>query len=365
MPPRKGQPRTLPKATGAERRQRTRRSLPVAPAEPQTGPESWEHTVARLAQEPMDLHVKKYKEWKRNGSPHDTACRVCGATGNSDLNPSRLINCHTCRVAFHFICVPKGSEWATEEDLYCPICVKRGWDMSPPALSPPASPVPAPASIERSESVVPIESTVTAAVPRAVPNTGSTNGLKLPGPPPIPPAPQSASENASLSNSSERIPQSPAVTARPESMRLDEDNNPDAEAPQPKRQRTSRFVTLPSDVDASLGVIYRELESVASLKLQLQELQYRDRQSAQMIKLRDNSIAILRRDLEKYRTDDSELARLRDNAAQFDKMKKEMDELKRKNEILEAELRKSREETATAQSLVNDWKGKLAQLLNA
>lgn len=84
-----------------------------------------------------------------------------------------------------------------------------------------------------------------------------------------------------------------------------------------------------------------------------------------MIKLRDNSIAILRRDLEKYRADDSELARLRDSAARFDQVKREMDELKRKNEMLEAELRKSREETATAQSLVNDWKGKLAQLLNA
>jgi hypothetical protein len=203
---------------------------------------------------------------------------------------------------------------------------------------------------------VPIESAVTAAVPRAVPNTDSTNGLK---------PPQAASEAASLGNSPERISQSLAVTRRPESMRHDVDNNPDPEAPQPKRQRTSRFVTLPSDVDASLGVIYRELESVASLKLQIQELQYKDRQSAQMIKLRDNSIAILRRDLEKYRADDSELARLRDNAARFDEVKREMDELKRKNEMLETELRKSREETATAQSLVNDWKGKLAQLLNA
>ncbi|KAL4756435.1 uncharacterized protein BDW70DRAFT_166120 [Aspergillus foveolatus] len=356
MPSRKGQPRTLPKATGAERRQRTRRSLPVTPAEHQTEPETWERTVARIAQEPLDLHVKKYREWKRNGSPHDTACRVCGATGNSDLKPGRLINCHTCRVAFHFICVPDGSEWATREDLYCPICVKRGWDMSPPELSPPASPVPAPAPIERPEGVVPIEPAVTAAVLRAVSNTDSTNGLKQP---------QAASEDTSLGNSSERIPQSPAVTTRPETMRHDEDNNPDPEAPQPKRQRTSRFVTLPSDVDASLGVIYRELESVASLKLQIQELQYKDRQSAQMIKLRDNSIAILRRDLEKYRADDTELARLRDNAARFDKVKREVDELKRKNELLETELRKSREETATAQRLVNDWKGKLAQLLNA
>ncbi|KAL4740226.1 hypothetical protein BDV11DRAFT_214517 [Aspergillus similis] len=359
MPPRKGQPRALPKATGAERRQRTRRSLPVAPAEPQTEPETWERTVARLAHEPVDLHIKKYKEWKRNGSPHDTACRVCGATANSDLSPGRLLNCHTCRVAFHIICVPDGSEWATRDGIYCPICVKRGWDTSPPVLSSPASPVPAAVSTERSESIVPID-----AVPTAVPNPGSTNGSKPSRAPSIRPPPQAALEDASLGNSSERTPHSPAVATRPESMQHD-DNNPDAEGPHPKRQRTSRFVTLPSDVDASLGVIYRELESVASLRLQIQELQYKDRQSAQMIKLRDNSIAILRRDLERYRADDSELARLRDNAARFDKLKKEMDELKRKNEILEAELRNSREETTMAQGLVNDWKGKLAQLLNA
>ncbi|KAL4994273.1 hypothetical protein BDV10DRAFT_177235 [Aspergillus recurvatus] len=357
MPPRKGQPRTLPSASGAgsERRQRTRRSLPVAPENPQTEPETWERTVARVAAEPREVQIQKFKEWKRNGSPHDTICRVCLQTGS--IGPGPLHHCRTCRVAFHWSCKPVGIVWAAGEDPYCPICVERGWHLALPELTQPG---PSDyATPERPEGVT------SAAASGAVSNPRSTSDLEPPQVPFVPQPPQEASENAPLRNSSERTSHPPAVTTRPASPPDQEDNDPDAEAHRPKRQRTSRFVTLSSDVDASLGVIYRELESAASLKLQIEELQNKIRESAQMIKLRDNSIAILRRDLEKYRADDSELARLGEKAVRYDEVKKEMDELKRKNELLEVELRNSREETATAQGLVNDWKGKLAQLLNA
>ncbi|KAL4982981.1 hypothetical protein BDW68DRAFT_43541, partial [Aspergillus falconensis] len=357
MPPRKGQSRTLPNMSGGggERRQRTRRSLPVAPADPQTEPETRERTGARVEVEPKEVQIQKYKEWKRNGSPHDTICRVC--LQNASIGPGPLHHCRTCRVAFHWVCKPDGIVGAAGEGFYCPICVERAWHLALPEL--PHSSSPDYATPERSEGGA------SAAVPRAVSNPGSTNGLEPPQAPFIPQPPQEPSENVPLRNSSERTPHPPALNTRPTSLQHNEDDDPGIEAPRPKRQRTSRFVTLSSDVDASLGVIYRELESVASLKLQIEELQNRDRQSAQMIKLRDNSIAILRRDLEKYRADDSELARLRENAARYDEVKKEVDELKRKNEMLEAELRKSREDAATAQGLVDNWKGKLAQLLNA
>ena len=42
-------------------------------------------------------------------------------------------------------------------------------------------------------------------------------------------------------------------------------------SPRPKRQRKSRFATLSNEVDASLAVLYRELESVASLKAQIED----------------------------------------------------------------------------------------------
>ncbi|KAL6232400.1 hypothetical protein BDW75DRAFT_217818 [Aspergillus navahoensis] len=361
MPPRKGQPRNLPSATGGERRQRTRRSLLVAPANSQTKPETWERTVARVMAEPREVQAQKYQEWKRNGSPHDTICRVCHQ--NSSIGPGPLHNCRTCRVAFHWICKPDGIVWPVGEDPYCPICVERGWHLALPELTRPGSPDYA--TPKRSEDGARVETVVPGTASRGVSNPGSITDLEPARVPSISLPPEKASESAPLRNSPEPIPHSPAVAPRPASLQHNEDNDPDTEAPRPKRQRTSRFVTLSSDVDASLGVIYRELESVASLKLQIEELQNRNRQSAQMIKLRDNSIAILRRDLGKYRADDSELAQLREEAMRYDQVRKEMEELKKQNEVLVTELRKSREEAATAQGLVNDWKGKLAQLLNA
>ncbi|KAL4973583.1 hypothetical protein BDW66DRAFT_168482 [Aspergillus desertorum] len=360
MPPRRGQTRTLPNAVGGGRCQRTRRSLPVTPAYAHTEPETWERTVARVAEEPRELQIQKYMEWKRNGSPHDTICRICLQNGSIDLAP--LHHCRTCRVAFHRFCKPHGIVWATAEELYCPICVERGWHLAVPELAQPCSPDSATPDPPKGVTDGPA---VYATISMIVSNPGSTTGREPARAPSISQPPQEVSENARLRNDTEPIPPPSAVTTRPAGLQHNENNAPNAEGPRFKRQRTPRFVTLSSDVDASLGVIYRELESVASLKLQIEELQDRDRHSAQMVKLRDNSIAILQRDLEKYRADCSELARLKEKAEQYDQVKKEMDGLKGRNEMLVTELQKSREEAATAQGLVDDWKRKLAQLLNA
>jgi len=131
-----------------------------------------------------------------------------------------------------------------------------------------------------------------------------------------------------------------------------------------KRKRNSRFTTLSSDVDASLSILYRELESTASLKVQVEELQNRNLEFLQGIKIRDNNIAALRRDLQRRRSADEELERLKASAFSSDSLKQKVADLEAQNARLHAELQASREQTATAQELVNNWKGKLAQLLN-
>ncbi|KAJ5681890.1 uncharacterized protein N7477_001830 [Penicillium maclennaniae] len=134
-------------------------------------------------------------------------------------------------------------------------------------------------------------------------------------------------------------------------------------SPRPKRQRKSRFATLSSEVDASLAVLYRELESVASLKAQIEDLQIQNTQFLQIIKIRDNNMAVLRRDLDSRKAENEELLKLRANTSQHDTLKREMEDLKTRNAQLEADLQVSREQTAAAQELVNDWKGKLSQLI--
>ena len=142
-----------------------------------------------------------------------------------------------------------------------------------------------------------------------------------------------------------------------------ENNDRNTASPRPKRQRKSRFATLSSEVDASLAVLYRELESVASLKAQIEDLQIQNTQYLQTIKIRDNNMAVLRRDLDVRKAEYEELVRLRANTSQHDTLRKEMEDLKSRNAQLEADLQVSREQTAAAQELVNDWKGKLSQLI--
>jgi hypothetical protein len=136
------------------------------------------------------------------------------------------------------------------------------------------------------------------------------------------------------------------------------------ETPTQKRQRKSRFATLSNEVEGALSVLYRELESVTSLKLQIEELQSQKRQDTQLIKLRDNDIAIMRRDLEQRRSAVLELAQLRASMSQSGELKREVDELRVRNAVLEKELEESRAQTAAAREMVNTWKGKLSQLLN-
>lgn len=297
-----------------------------------------------------------------SGSLNEKICRVCQQPG--DLYP-----CHTCRPAFHAGCIPDGSLRDPQDHLFCALCVRRGWNVAPPALTPPPSPGPAPArqldatvvstAMEPATSAKSIPSLVT----RTLGPDAQRQFINV----------QQAQEIAG------NVP-SPNPTdyrslqPRPAAVDLVSQSNNDASSdlqhsdhntgtPRPKRQRKSRFATLSSEVDASLAVLYRELESVTFLKAQVEDLQIQNTQYVQSMKLRDNTLAVLRRDLDNQRAENEELARLRANTTLYDSLKKELEDLRSKNAQLEADLQVSRDQTAAAQELVNDWKGKLTQLI--
>jgi hypothetical protein len=141
-------------------------------------------------------------------------------------------------------------------------------------------------------------------------------------------------------------------------------SEPSTDTSTAKRQRKSRFATLSNEVEGALSVLYRELESVTSLKLQIEELQSQKRQDAQLIKLRDNDIAIMRRDLDQRRGAVLELAQLRASMSHSGDLKREVEELRTRNAVLGKQLEESRAQTAAAREMVNTWKGKLSQLLD-
>ncbi|PYI34963.1 hypothetical protein BP00DRAFT_389081 [Aspergillus indologenus CBS 114.80] len=304
---------------------------------------SWPDTLAALEREPIASQIQRHKQWKRDGSIHETYCRVCFREKN--LEP-----CLTCRLAFHTECLPTGWIRDTDHHMFCSVCVRRDWHISPPTLTPPASP--RLTGVETSDAA-PVAS------PALHHNTLSSTPLhhaeltqtKPPIISPLPehsitPQPKPASDTTIAST------QIPAP-------------HPDPSPPPTRRNRKSRYTNLPADVDASLNVLYRELESNASLRLENEDLREENLRCQQIIQIRDLSLTALRRELEYRRSSEKEMETLRTTAAQLESSRKEVQELRARNEALEAELERSRQEAAEAREMVSDWKAKLSTLLGS
>ncbi|KAE8160331.1 hypothetical protein BDV40DRAFT_302382 [Aspergillus tamarii] len=178
--------------------------------------------------------------------------------------------------------------------------------------------------------------------------------------------PQASSTHEQTINDRQAIPATnPAREISPDNDETNENGRTQSGVSQPpRRQRKSRYMSLPSEVDASLNVLYRELEANASLRLEIENLREENTRCMQTIQMRDLSPMALRRELEHRRLSEQELERLQANAAQLEIANKEIQELRAKTESLEAELQISRESAKEAKALVDDWKAKLSLLIN-
>ncbi|CAI7589168.1 unnamed protein product [Penicillium glandicola] len=295
---------------------------------------NWAVILANVAQQPYPSQIQKYKEWRRAGSNHDDYCCICHGS-------QRLKQCHTCKLAFHYECLPPGWASNSHDHLFCSICVERGWDKSPPILTPPTSPRPYRSQLHRASSHT---ATKTNSHPASVPHIlGVASSLEL--------------QQEGLQAQS--VPRENEPSAMDQNTIQDAGHSQPAvrtatDSPEPCQRRParrkSRYSTLPSAVDTSFAVLYRELESVASLRTQIEELRTQNTQYAQTIKIHEQTQVALRRDLEA----------LRETPAQSESVNKEISELRRRNAALEAELLASKEQAAAAKEL----KERLAQLLN-
>lgn len=255
----------------------------------------------------------------------------------------------------------------TYNQWICPACVRRRWHVSPPALTPPESPV-LPAARDNSIVRSTIAETDSAAPSvqhvAPSPNNETQRGASTPTH-----TSQRRSRNRQLSESTG------CDTQQNHAMSLEGNTSdhgvPGGQAPlnsqeisrSTQRNRKSRFATLSSEVDASLSILYRELEAGASLKLQIEHLQQENAKNLQIINIRDQNLIALRRELDRQRVSDEEISRLRESAAQLELLKREVETLREENTTLEAELTRSREQATSANQLLNDWKGKLAQFI--
>jgi len=264
------------------------------------------------------------------GSAHDNQCCICH-------KPELLEPCHTCRLAFHPECLPHGWARNSYNQLFCSICVARGWDRSPPVLTPPASPQPSQAQLPAVNVTAPPSQHLPSQTPAPESRPEGLGGI------PINQSPTHGAQVAELAGQNS--------TPTPGSHAANSDRIANTATPEPKRrQRKSRYSTLPSEVDLSLATIYRELESVASLRTEVEDLRNESAQQNQTIRIHEQNQIVMRRELEA----------LRANATNSESVNKELSELRKRNASLEAELQVSREQTAAAKEL----KERLAQLLN-
>lgn len=168
------------------------------------------------------------------------------------------------------------------------------------------------------------------------------------------------------SNDTQSIPALELTQATsPDNDVMNESSNTHLEVSQPtRRHRKSRYMSLPSEVDASLNVLYRELESTASLRLEAEKLRSENLRLLQTIKIRDLSLISLRRELEHQQFSNEEFETLRKAAAQLENSSKELQEYRAKTEELEVALQNSRAEATESKALLSEWKTKLSQLID-
>ncbi|CAI7628685.1 unnamed protein product [Penicillium crustosum] len=323
---------------------------------------NWALIVASVAEQPYPSQIQQYKEWRRAGSKREDYCCICHES-------DRLENCHTCKLAFHRECLPAGCARNSYDHLFCLICVRRGWDKAPPVLTPPASPQPAPAQIHDPPSHATNETNSNASPISHLLGPTSSLELQRGGIQTQPALGESQPSAVDRDTSHDVTYPGPAGPTATESLQptgrkrksrygtLPGDADASlalqtaTDSPQGNRRgRKSRYSTLPTTVDASLSVIYQELESIAMLRAEIEELRTQNTQYAQTIKIHEQTQVALRRNL----------STLRENATNSESTNKEINELRERNSALEAELLVSREQTAAAKEL----KERLAQLLN-
>ncbi|KAK5041485.1 hypothetical protein LTR13_002150 [Exophiala sideris] len=272
-----------------------------------------------------------------NGSGHEDTCFVC-------RKASGLVNCNTCRLAYHKTCLAADACTYEDQDRwYCPICVSRNWHIFPP--SPPASPLLAPATASTSASDV-VREPVYRRILRPPPTAHAET--RPPSRPPM------------LVPALSALPTSTALPSSP----LRSGGQPLGQATtQPRKGGRSRYSTLRPDVESAISTIYGELELSRSLSGDVARLQQDLEAARREIEVLRKELTVTRREAEMARYS----AEAYDQLWQENERYKERDQgrgsLQEKVEELTTELNAAKEAIVSKDAMLDEWKTKLKGLL--
>lgn len=254
------------------------------------------------------------------GAFHDERCYACHKAGG--------VNCATCRRSYHNHCDPNGTYKASDTSAwFCHVCIGRGWLASPPALTPPASPVQTPADISTAQNR------------KALPSSRKRS------------SPAASRQRKGRSKSPGERP-GPSTTASGVSH----------EPERPARARKSRYTTLPKDVDGALRILYTELEVAGESRQQVARLTDDVTRLKQELELAQKQLDLERQVSQSARALRQEVTRLTSEAAQQQANAEEVATLKREKQEMESELLATKAELTKMKQTLLDLKRSLSSL---
>ncbi|KAL7946946.1 hypothetical protein V8C42DRAFT_319230 [Trichoderma barbatum] len=309
--------------------------------------------------EPMSDAEKRYRAWRKNGSPHDVFCFIC-------KREMDLLDCYTCRRSFHQRCLEQPIDQLYHSDnFFCRVCVDRQWHEHLPPPSPPPSP-----PLERQR----------VALPSHRPNTLPSIEVRMPSTSAsISPAPTAPAQNpqASGPTSFTWLSQNQFTTplTRPGTI-----SSPRTSAPLsgvinlngpvrgivagPRGPR-SRFSTLSAEVDDAVSLLLRELEYLGDARQKISQLEDVIVRLQQDVRINENALILAQRNAASSNQRNSEGLKVEN-----ERLKKEMDDVNRllgeeksRSQFYKADADHWRLQAQTRQGELEEIRGKLKNLL--
>ena len=281
-------------------------------------------------------------------------------------------------------------ETQSRDNFHCPLCVERGWHIQPPPEILPLTPSPS-----REGSPVPSINEDTPR-PQSGPRDGQVQSLQKDRPSAsdvnqvvrdlnssgeilgnesqvtIQDQGQSTRSTSSDHNASlcaERsILRNSSVTARARLHHLHEnsdvlhsDNANESSTSRTSKKR-SRYQTMPDELDQAIATIYRELESVAKLRLEIKLLQGQVKAADQTRQITEGDLALERsRQKEALAQKDAEINSLKQ---QFSQITRNYDSLMKENCLLKQHAQEEESSTQAKLEEMQSLKARLRQWLD-
>ncbi|KAK1675695.1 hypothetical protein BDP55DRAFT_768359 [Colletotrichum godetiae] len=321
--------------------------------------------------------LERYKAWKEAGAQHDEFCFICRQTNG-------LTYCVTCKRSYHESCRPQESTHSVVKGnscFFCEVCVHRNWHKDPPFLMPEMRPLAASSSSPtHAETVNALGSTPSTKgkarqdVPdshqlrqdqeasgteasRATPSTAArkTRTIK---------ASHSAAREATIAGPSSSNTRIESITLPAAAPSRDEPRSGSSTVGRAPAARKSRYITLPTDVDAALRLLYAELETAHELRHKVGDVEGQVAQMQRELHLRNSELAVARRAADVSRVSATEMEQLRERVSLGETAIAEAVELRSENRMLRAELETSREKLTESNRALEEWKRKLSALMS-